>query len=156
MSKSIKFGISDRVIDKNGNLGHVVGTVETVKGVFKVTLDTGETTTYRETELSLAPIVPTGWIRYRIWSSRGGSTTKDHWIYLPGYDVPEEIESAHEQIISTRESWAQHAESYHLDTYLGEMPPRELIEKRIKSQQRNIEYIQEEIVTLKGQLNGRL
>lgn len=94
----------------------------------------------------------TGWVRYRIYG-RGGSGAKvDHWVYIPGYDDPNEEEETREYIVNNYESWAIHAEQYHIDWHYGEIPPREKIQAVINGKHRSRNILLEEIAHLQGQL----
>ena len=91
---------------------------------------------------------PTGWIRYCICDKSGCGFDKDNWLYDPDSEDQDAIEEA----ILKYEDWTQHADSYTLKFWQGELPPVELIEQRIKHKERQIKWLQTEIEDLKGQL----
>jgi hypothetical protein len=98
------------------------------------------------------PLERTGWVRYRIYGRGGSGADKDHWIYIPGYDDPEQEEDTREYIVHNHESWAIHAEVYHLDWFYGELPPPERIKAAIKGKRLSRKYLLEEMKLLKAQL----
>lgn len=94
----------------------------------------------------------TGWVRYRIYGRGGSGADKDHWVYIPGYDDPEQEEETREEIINTFERWAIHAEQYHLDWFYGELPPAIRIKNAIKGKRHSRKLLMEEIKHLESQL----
>jgi len=74
--------------------------------------------------------VPTGWIRYRIWDKSGSGANEDRWIFCPS-EAEDGDETVRDHILHIAETWAIHAERYHLDFYRNEVPPTAIIQKQM-------------------------
>ena len=93
----------------------------------------------------------TGWICYHICDKSGSGWNKDKWIYEP-WLCEEGEDEIREHIVNTRESWAVFAERYSFEVFVGQTPPREIIEREIKIRENKIQSLRDSIDELKAQL----
>lgn len=85
----------------------------------------------------------TGWLRYRI----GTSASLGQWQYL-NWDFEDDKEAAQE-IIYQEEQWILTAERASVYVEVNVVPPREIVEKRLKAAELNPKFYQDLIVKLK-------
>lgn len=100
----------------------------------------------------MSAITRTGWVRYRIYGRGGSGADTDHWVYIPGYDDPGNETETKDYIIEQYESWAVHAEQYHIDWHYGEIPPPAKVKAEIARLIRMRKALLTQIAALRGQL----
>lgn len=101
-----------------------------------------------------APKVPTGWIRYRITDKSGSGSKDDHWVFCPSVAESEDSD-VRDHILHSYETWAIHAERYHLEFFRNEVPPAPTIRRQLNLINRQLSAANENLQLLNEQLVAR-
>jgi hypothetical protein len=94
----------------------------------------------------------TGWTRYHICGRGGGGFDRDRWVFCPGTDELS-VDEIQDYIIHTQEQWAAHADRVSFECFVGEVPSKEIIYSNIRVKQRDAEFLNSNLHTLREQLS---
>lgn len=89
----------------------------------------------------MSDFAKTGWIKYEYWTK--GSHSKDNYLFI-GVDADQMAkEDVFEYILDHEGNWARFAERFRAEWEANVVPPKEIVEKELKTIELQIEALNE-------------